>query len=209
MIALTYEEYYGADFSRLKGVEQLLLDLIGKYPTQSYPNGVEPILYCKSRIKRPESMIDKLQQHGLPTDGRTALEKMHDAVGARVVCSFLDDVYKIATWLSTRQKFSVLETKDYIAYPKPNGYRSLHLVLSFPSGPGQGLMSEIQLRTIAIDFWAALEHQMKYKKNIEHEKTIRDELKRCADEIASVDVSMQILRDLILNDQWDESAPPR
>lgn len=198
---MTCEEYYGSRLACLKRTEQLLLDIIHEYPTQSYPNGVEPILYCKSRIKKPESMMRKLEGRGIPTDGATALEKTHDAVGVRIVCSFLDDVYKIAGWLRSRPEFEIVKTKDYIAYPKPNGYRSLHLVLSFPA-PDQKLMAEIQLRTIAIDFWAALEHQMKYKKDIEHEKTIRSELKRCADEIASVDVSMQTLRELILNDQW-------
>lgn len=200
---MTCEEYYGEALSRLKHMEWALLGVIQTYPTQSYPNGVEPVLYCTSRIKRPDSMIRKLEQHGLPTDGGTALSHMHDAVGVRIVCSFLDDVYKIASWLRARPEFEVVETKDYIAYPKPNGYRSLHLVLSFPFSCHQTLMAEIQLRTIALDFWAALEHQLKYKKDVEHEKTIRSELKHCADEIASMDVSMQTLRDLILNDQWD------
>lgn len=199
---MTCEEYYGYRYDSLKRVEQVLLDVIHQFPTQGYPNGIEPILYCKSRIKSPESMMRKLERKGISTDGNTALEMTHDAVGVRVVCSFLDDVYKIADWLRTRPEFEVVKTKDYIAYPKPNGYRSLHLVLSFSLPPNQTLMAEIQLRTIAIDFWAALEHQLKYKKNIEHEKTIRSELKRCADEIASVDVSMQTLRDLILNDHW-------
>ena len=202
MMIMTCEEYYGRQFDSLKRLEQVLLDIIHEYPTQGYPNGIEPILYCKSRIKRPESMMQKLEQHGLPTHGESALSNMHDAVGVRIVCSFLDDVYKIAGWLGARSEFEIFETKDYIAYPKPNGYRSLHLVLSFPSSSNQKLMAEIQLRTIAIDFWAALEHQLKYKKNIKHEKTICSELKRCADEIASVDVSMQTLRDLILNNQW-------
>ena len=144
----------------------------------------------------------KLEQHGFPTNGESALSNMHDAVGMRIVCSFLDDVYRIASWLEARSEFEILETKDYIAFPKPNGYRSLHLILVFPLSDGQKLTAEVQLRTIAIDFWAALEHQLKYKKDIEHEKTIRNELKRCADEIASVDVSMQTLRDLILQNQW-------
>lgn len=200
---MTCEEYYGGQFGSLKRVEQSLLDIIHKYPTQSYPHGIEPVLYCKSRIKSPESMMRKLEGKGMPTDGNTALAMTHDAVGVRVVCSFLDDVYKIADWLKARPEFEIVETKDYIAYPKPNGYRSLHLVLAFPFSDDQNILAEIQLRTIAIDSWAALEHQLKYKKNIEHEKTIRSELKRCADEIASVDVSMQTLRDLIINDQWD------
>lgn len=203
---MTAEEYYGCQYSVLQHIRQTLLDVIHEYPTQSYPDEVEPILYCKSRIKAPESMVQKLQRKGIPTDAKTALENTHDAVGVRVVCSFLDDVYKIADWLGKRPEFTVVETKDYIAYPKPNGYRSLHLVVAFPSFAGQEFMAEIQVRTIAIDFWAALEHQLKYKKHIGHEKTIRSELKRCADEIASVDVSMQTLRDLIMNDQWN--CPP-
>lgn len=203
---MTYEEYYGDGLPHLKHMEKVLLELVRQYPAKGSPDGMEPILYCNSRIKQPESMIRKLERCGLPTDGQSALSSMHDAVGIRIVCSFVDDVYKIARWLGTRDEFAIAETKDYISYPKPNGYRSLHLVLAFPSGPEQGLMAEIQLRTIAIDFWAALEHQMKYKKSIEHEKTIRDELKRCADEIASVDVSMQTLRDLILDDKWDNKT---
>lgn len=200
---MTYEEYYGDSLSLLKQIEARLLELVRQYPARGYPERVEPILYCKSRIKQPESMIRKLELRGFPTSVESALSNVHDAVGVRVVCSFMDDVYKVAQWLSTNEEFVIVETKDYIAYPKPNGYRSLHLVLCFRAGFGQGFMAEIQLRTIAIDFWAALEHQMKYKKSIEHEKTIRNELKRCADEIASVDVSMQTLRDLILDDRWD------
>lgn len=199
---MTYEEYYGCQYDSLKRVEQLLLDIVHEYPAQGSPNEIEPVLYYKSRIKSPESMMQKLEQRGLPTNGESALSYMHDAVGIRIVCSFLEDVYKIAGWLETRSEFEIFEKKDYIAYPKSNGYRSLHLVLSFPSLSNQKLMAEIQLRTIAIDFWAALEHQLKYKKDIEHEKIMKSELKRCADEIASVDVSMQTLRDLILNDQW-------
>ena len=199
---MTCEEYYGYQFDSLKRIEQLLLDTIRESPTQDYPNGTEPILYCKTRIKKPESMMRKLEQHGFPTNGESALSNMRDAVGMRIVCSFLDDVYRIAGWLEARSEFEILETKDYITFPKPNGYRSLHLILAISTSDGQKLTAEVQLRTIAIDFWAALEHQLKYKKDIEHEKTIRRELKRCADEIASVDVSMQTLRDLILQNQW-------
>ena len=202
-MALTYEEYYGDDFFRLKRVEEILLDTIRQYPAKDYSDGVEPILYCKSRIKNPDSMIHKLKKRGVATDGKTAIRETHDAVGVRIICSFIDDVYKISQWLSTQNNFTIVATKDYIAYPKPNGYRSLHLILKFHDGPEQGIQAEIQLRTIAIDFWAALEHQMKYKKNIQYEKTICDELKRCADEIASVDMSMQALRDIIQNDKWD------
>ncbi|MCD8077093.1 MAG: hypothetical protein LUE63_01710, partial [Lachnospiraceae bacterium] len=101
--------------------------------------------------------------------------------------------------LQARDEYEVREVKDYISYPKPNGYRSLHLILRFTGGRMKGLQAEIQVRTIAIDFWAALEHQMKYKQTIDssYEKIVREELKRCADEIASVDISMQTIRDLL------------
>ena len=128
---MTYEEYYGEDLFRLKRMEQILLDIIQNYPTQSYPNDMEPILYCKSRIKQPDSMVCKLQKRGMKTDRCSALANTHDAVGIRIVCSFVDDVYKVAQWLETRPEFEIIKTKDYIAYPKPNGYRSLHLILSF------------------------------------------------------------------------------
>ncbi len=195
---MNMESYYGDMLPRLQALEQSLLTIIDQYPIKETLDGVQPILYCKSRIKSPESMMNKLAKKDLPTDAATALEYTHDAVGVRIVCSFMDDVYEIAKWLDTRTEFEIIERKDYIAYPKPNGYRSLHLILQEP----QGLTAEIQIRTIAIDFWAALEHQMKYKRHIEHEKTIQDELKRCADEIASVDVSMQTLRDLLKDDGW-------
>lgn len=194
------EEYYGEDLLRLRHVESRLLECIHQYPKQECSDGVQPILYCKSRIKEPDSMISKLKQRGLPTDAGTALEKMHDAVGVRIVCSFVDDVYKIAHWLDGKTELEVLQVKDYIAYPKSNGYRSLHLIVRLADGQERDIAAEIQLRTIALDFWAALEHQMKYKKQIGHEKTIRDELKRCADEIASVDISMQTLREIIQDD---------
>ena len=128
-MALTYEEYYGDDFFRLKRVEEILLDTIRQYPAKDYADGVEPILYCKSRIKNPDSMIHKLKKRGVATDGKTAIRDTHDAVGVRIICSFIDDVYKISQWMSTQNNFTIVATKDYIAYPKPNGYRSFHMIL--------------------------------------------------------------------------------
>ena len=196
---MTLQAYYGEAPPHLQQVMQDLLDVIKEYPVRETLDSVNPILYCKSRIKEPQSMIRKLKSKGLPTDSQTALTKTHDAAGIRVVCSFLDDVYAVSQWLHTKDTFAVIAEKDYIAYPKPNGYRSLRLIAAVPNGPEKGIQAEIQPRTIAIDFWAALEHQIKYKRHINYEKTIRDELKRCADEIASVDVSMQTIRDILQN----------
>ncbi len=197
---MTYEEYYGDHLPLLETSKQKILDVIEQYPKKDTLGGIQQILYCQSRIKKPESMVRKLKSKDLPTDSATALSKMHDAVGVRVVCSFIDDVYDVYEWLCTRDEYSVVQVKDYIAYPKPNGYRSLHLILQLGGDPYPGLMAEIQLRTIAIDSWAALEHQLKYKRTIEHEKTICGELKSCADEIASLDMSMQTLRDILYSE---------
>ncbi len=197
---MTFEEYYGDALPVLKRTEQALLELIDKFPIKEALDGVEPIIYCKSRIKSPDSMIEKLKSRGLSSDSHTALSEVNDAVGIRVICSFVDNVYEVADWLCGREELDIVNKKDYIAYPKPNGYRSLHLILRFKSGENKGMSAEIQIRTIATDFWAALEHQIKYKHNVKHEKTIREELKRCADEIASVDMSMQTIRDVIRDD---------
>ncbi|MCD7756141.1 MAG: RelA/SpoT domain protein, partial [Firmicutes bacterium] len=124
---MTFESYYGDALPRLKQLESRLLSLVGQYPVPETAEGLQPILYCKSRIKTPESMMRKLQSRGLPTDSATALRQMHDAVGIRVVCSFAEDVYLVSHWLQCAKDLQVVQVKDYIAYPKPNGYRSLHL----------------------------------------------------------------------------------
>lgn len=190
---LTREEYYGSSFATLQCAEKLLQDLMVQYPQQR-PEDIKAIVYYCSRIKSPESMIHKLETLSLPTDCCTALRNTFDAVGLRIICAFTEDVYTIVSWLKTRPELKIIREKDYIAYPKPNGYRSYHLQIWLPQVQ---LPAEIQVRTIATDFWATLEHQLKYKKDIPHEELIRSELKRCADEIASVDLSMQTLRDII------------
>ena len=128
-----------------------------------------------------------------------ALHHLPDQIAGeclRVICAFQDDVYQMAQYLEERPEFAVLQTKDYISHPKENGYRSYHLILGILDGPGKGMTVEVQLRTIAIDCWASLEHQIKYKRRVPHEHLVREDLKRCADEIASVDLSMETIREL-------------
>lgn len=197
---MTNEEFYGDAYASLEAARERLLALIGGYP-DSGAEDVKAILYCCSRIKSPESMIKKLERRGLGTDREAALTEVYDAVGVRIICSFAEEVYKVVSWLKEQPGIRVMKEKDYIAYPKPNGYRSYHMLLQLGEGEGEGLFAEIQVRTIAIDFWAALEHQLKYKKDLAHEALIRDELKRCADEIASVDLSMQTIRDIIRGEE--------
>jgi putative GTP pyrophosphokinase len=143
-------------------------------------------------------MKQKLLKKGEEPNAENAVSKVNDAVGIRVITSFVDDIYKVSDWITLQNDIEVVNIKDYIAYPKPNGYRSYHMIIHLND---LSLNAEIQIRTIALDFWANLEHQMKYKKNIKDEIMIRSELKRCADEIASIDLSMQTIKDLIQNDE--------
>ena len=193
---MKHEEFYGDTYPILKSAEQNLLNLINEYPNPVHED-VQTIVYCCSRIKSPESMMEKLKKRGLSADLKSALHDVYDAVGIRIICSFAEDIYLVAAWLKKQPYIRVIQEKDYFRHPKPNGYRSYHMTLELQSGDEKGYFAEIQIRTIATDCWATLEHQLKYKKEIPHEDLIRSELKRCADEIASVDLSMQTIRDII------------
>ena len=146
-------------------------------------------------------MREKCRRQNLPETTESALEHIHDAIGIRVVCAFISDVYSVRDHLRTIDKVEVIEEKDYIKQAKPNGYRSLHMILRYDNK----YYVEIQLRTISMDTWAALEHHMRYKKKVsKSDALISAELKRCADELASTDMSMQTIRDLIRSESIDE-----
>ena len=192
---LTNEAFYGAALIHLKQTESLLLETIREYAgSAAIDSELRPIVYCCSRIKSPQSVLKKCKTRGFEPDLGAALSNLYDLVGIRVICAFSADVYRMAEWLNSRPDIEIVQVKDYYAAPKPNGYRSYHFLLHVPA---TDMNAEIQLRTIATDFWATLEHQMKYKKEIPNERMIRSELKRCADEIASVDLSMQTIREII------------
>ncbi|HAM04918.1 GTP pyrophosphokinase [Megasphaera sp. UBA4233] len=164
----------------------------------------EHLLY---RIKTDSSMRGKCDRKGLPQTERSALYDIHDAIGLRIVCRFIDDIYTNINYLRQLPQVEVVEEKDYVRHAKPNGYRSYHLILAVTTpfidvlghNPGR-YFAEIQLRTLAMDSWASLEHEMKYKKHIQNPEMISRELKRCADELASCDLSMQTIRNLIRAD---------
>lgn len=192
---MTYEDFYTQDYERLKEAQKTLLHTVETLKADGDPaEDLQPIVYCCSRIKRPESMIRKLEGRGLPATREAALRDVYDAVGVRIICSFASDVFSVVKRLEQDPSLEILEKKDYLSRPKPNGYRSIHLCLRLKD---TGVLAEIQIRTIAMDFWATLEHQVKYKKSVSNETLIRKELKRCADEIASVDLSMQTIREII------------
>ena len=186
---------YGTSGPRLEQTMQMLLEEITKIRKEMAGElGMDPIEHLLGRIKSEESMREKCRRKGLPETPESALEKIHDAIGLRVVCAFLDDIYTIRNRLLALPRIRLVEEKDYIRHVKPNGYRSFHMIILVD----EEIYAEIQLRTISMDTWAALEHHLKYKKEIGgNTALISDELKRCADELASTDSSMQTLRDMI------------
>ncbi|MGE9833971.1 GTP pyrophosphokinase [Streptococcus orisratti] len=166
--------------------------------------------HFSARIKTSKSMIEKCHRKELPVTAQSALKEIRDSIGIRIVCGFVDDIYKIVEIIRNFDDCSITVEKDYIQNAKPNGYRSYHLIVElstdFPDCLGNERGSyfiEIQLRTIAQDSWASLEHQMKYKHDIKNPKRIVRELKRCADELASCDLTMQTIRNLIQESSGD------
>ena len=161
-----------------------------------------PIEAIKSRIKTPESIISKMQRKGLDINMNSLMYYIEDVAGIRVICSFIDDIYEVANMLVSQDDIKLLSVKDYIKNPKPNGYRSYHMIVEVPvffANHRQNMKVEVQLRTIAMDFWASLEHKMKYKKDIKGSDEIVKELKRCADNIAELDKRMQDINEGIQN----------
>ena len=174
------------------------LDVIRKY--RKINNDRDPIEYIKARIKSEASMKEKLQRKGLEINLGNALNKIYDAAGIRIICTFIDDVYDIVEMIKRYDDIEIVKEKDYIKNPKENGYRSYHLVMKVSlniAGEIHKVYLEIQIRTIAMDFWSSLEHQMKYKKNIQDQKMIVEELKKCAEQIATTDINMMAIRNMI------------
>lgn len=193
--------FYGEHLPWLTAAITAVQDNIQAWRTQRWvETGQDPLLYTTARLKSAASMRAKLLRLGQRPTAQNALTAVHDAAGVRAVCLFGEDVYRLAEALGEMQGMQIVQAKDYIARPKPSGYRSYHLIVKQPvSRPeGQRLVTvEIQLRTIAMDTWAALEHEIQYKQDVPEQKLIRAELKRCADEIASTELSMQTIRELI------------
>lgn len=159
-----------------------------------------PIDSIKSRIKKPMSIFEKAQRKGYPMSFEGIMEKMHDIAGIRVICPFIEDIYAVAEMITNQDDLRIISIDDYIQEPKPNGYRSLHVVVEVPIFLSTGkvpIKVEIQIRTMAMDFWAALEHQIHYKKyddSSDEEQSIVNELKECADTIFDTDRRMEGIR---------------
>lgn len=159
-----------------------------------------PFESIKSRLKSPESIYEKLERKGYPISIENIREHMTDVAGLRVICSFPDDIYRLANLFTRQGDILLLRKKDYIQNPKESGYRSLHLILNVPiflSNEIKYVKTEIQFRTIAMDFWASLEHKIRYKKDIHNVEEIVEQLQNCAETIDMLDHEMQNIRDKI------------
>ena len=190
------ESIYGDKLPEMQKVLENLQDHIGVLRNKLLETtGMDPIEHCLGRIKSEESMREKCRRNSLPETQESALVYIQDAIGLRIVCAFLDDVYRIRDHIAKLPGVTIVQEKDYIKEAKPNGYRSYHMILQ----TDEGFYSEIQIRTISMDTCAALEHHLKYKKDISgNMELITSELKRCAEELAATDASMQTLKEMIL-----------
>lgn len=162
-----------------------------------------PISFIKTRIKKPESIYRKLKKLGYDFTAENIQQQLHDVAGVRVVCAFVDDIYTVAGLLAGQDDITVVEVRDYIKNPKSNGYRSYHMIVDIPVFFSKGktpMRAEIQIRTIGMDFWATLEHQLRYKKGIEEMEgydKISHELQRCAKTVVDMDDEMLRIKDMI------------
>lgn len=164
-----------------------------------------PIEAIKSRVKSLDSIIRKLEKYHWPLTIESAEENLRDVAGVRVICSFVDDIYRIEKCFLEQEDVTLVTRKDYIKNPKPSGYRSLHLIVKTPVYTEKGrkdMLVEIQMRTIAMDFWASLEHKLRYKKNLppQSAEELARELEACARESAKLDEKMLSIRNRLSED---------
>ena len=204
-------EFYGDYLILLEGaIEEFLscLHMIRRYQVSRGQR--DPVASFQTRIKSAGSMKAKLVRQNLPVTADSAFRDVWDAAGVRLVCPFVQNIDQTVSLIRQIPGIQILREKDYIRNPKPNGYRSYHMILSLPlrfleKAPEYPVWLEVQLRTIAMDCWASIEHQLKYKQDIENQALIVRELKRCADEIASTDLSLQTIRDLIEGSEKEDA----
>ena len=189
----TMMRYHCAILEMRTKLEVLSKDLAVRYRRN-------PIEFIESRLKKPSSIARKLRRNGSEITVANMVEQVSDIAGIRVLCAYIDDIYEIARMLARQQDVRIINVKDYIKHPKENGYRSYHMIVEIPvyfSDEVRPVRCEIQIRTIAMDFWATLDHDMQYKKEVEDAEEIMRELKACADIIHSTDEKMMRLRERI------------
>lgn len=179
-----------------------------EYSLQYDKNPIESI---KTRVKSYDSLLRKIRNKNIPLTLDSIEKNITDIAGVRVICSFPDDIYEIAESFLNQDDITLVEKKDYIKNPKPSGYRSLHLIVQVPiflQNTKKLVTVEVQLRTIAMDFWASLEHKMRYKKNISPDqvKFLQEELSDCARQSAALDERMQNIRNVIIENSPEKDC---
>lgn len=170
-----------------------------------FSNDRNPIAAISSRIKSQESIVYKMKRKGLPMTVSALINNVYDIAGVRVTCPFIEDVYYVARMLANQSDIEIMDVKDYIHDPKPNGYRSLHLIVYTDvhfAEHSRKIPVEIQIRTIAMDFWASTEHQLRYKKDRDFSEETQQKLKECADLMAKADKMMQEVAGDFDIEQW-------
>ena len=193
---MTAEEFNNATLTysaALKNLNVMFETINDEFIARSLSN---PIEHIKSRLKTPQSISGKLRRKGFEPTWENALEHIDDIAGIRIICAFTTDIYRIATVIESQQHIKVLKVKDYITSPKPSGYRSYHMLIDVPvylSARAEKVTVEVQIRTIAMDFWASLEHKMQYKYKTLIPRQLSDELKDCASIVAFLDERMMNL----------------
>ena len=163
-----------------------------------------PIEYIKSRIKSPESIVKKLKRYGYESSIDNMVDYINDIAGIRIVCSFTSDIYKLAEMIGKQNDLTVVSVKDYIKHPKESGYKSYHMLVTVPIFLSDRVVDtkvEIQIRTMAMDFWASLEHKLRYKKDIpaDQAQQLQEELLACATQSAQLDNRMQEIRNQLVS----------
>lgn len=164
-----------------------------------------PIEHIKTRVKTPESIVKKLKRYGHETSIENMVKYVNDIAGVRLICSFSSDIYQLAEMIGNQSDLKVLTVKDYIKNPKESGYKSYHMLVSVPVFLSDSVVDtkvEIQIRTIAMDFWASTEHQLRYKKDREFTEEAQLKLKHCADLMAQADEEMQEIAGDFNLEQW-------
>lgn len=217
LITERFEFFEKASSTLFKKYEAAIHQMVARFETLDadleYRFNRNPIHHIESRLKRPRSVYEKLERQGYPLTIEAMEKNIMDIAGVRVICSYIDDVYALEKVLFSQDDLQLVRRKDYVANPKPNGYRSLHIIVKIPVyflDRKQYVPVEIQMRTLAMDFWASLEHTIKYKrKDHQDDVAMYNELKSCSEIIEDVERRMQAMMHVIETSDVEEAARKR
>lgn len=198
-----YKEFYKEDLPYIEKAMETIYEKIKKSGMDHQEKeDRNPVEHIKYRVKKPESAKNKLKNEKYSKSNNGVMETLTDICGFRIVCTFISDVEYMVNKIKKIDEIKIIEEKNYINNPKENGYRSYHIIFSIPieyNGKIKEVSIEAQIRTIAMDCWASLEHQLMYKKEIRNEQLFKNELKKCADEMATTDLNLETIMSFINN----------